>query len=120
MTANNAITDADEPYISYTFSQPWRAERLRSLLAGASAPSVDELAGMQADTVSLQARGWGRLLAGLGPFDDEDAEAARALLAGWDGDLAAGSATALLYACFLRASPRRCTVPCSARRPGRG
>jgi penicillin amidase len=102
MTANNAITGADEPYISYTFSQPWRAERLRSLLAGASAPSADELAGMQADTVSLQARGWGRVLAGLGPLDDEAAEAARALLAGWDGDLAAGSARALLYACFLR------------------
>ena len=37
MTANNVITDADEPYISYTFSQPWRAERLRSLLAGTGA-----------------------------------------------------------------------------------
>jgi penicillin amidase len=103
MTANNAITDADEPYISHTFSQPWRAERLRSLLADAPLLSVDELAAMQADTVSLQASGWGRLLTGLGPFADEAAEAARALLAGWDGDLAAGSATALLYACFLRA-----------------
>jgi penicillin amidase len=103
MTANNAITDADEPYISYTFSQPWRAERLRSLLAGNPALSVDELAGMQADTVSLQAHGWGQLLTGLGPFEDEVAETARVLLAGWDGDLAAGSAAALLYACFLRA-----------------
>src|SRR6202035_3602072 len=65
--------------------------------------SVDELAGMQADTVSLQARGWGRVLTGLGPYANEDAEAARALLAGWDGNLAAGSATALLYACYLRA-----------------
>jgi penicillin G amidase len=103
MTANNTITDADEPYISYTFSQPWRAERLRSLLADSGTLSADELAGMQADTVSLQARGWGRLLTGLGPFEDEDAEAARALLAGFDGDLALGSAAALLYACFLRA-----------------
>jgi penicillin G amidase len=103
MTANNAITDADEPYISHTFSQPWRAERLRSLLADRDQFSVDELAGMQADTVSLQARGWGGLLAEVGPFDDADAEAARALLAGFDGNLATGSAAALLYACFLRA-----------------
>ena len=92
-----------------------RAVRLLHVLpavAGRAAPlaarglgplSADELAGMQADTVSLQARGWGRLLTGLGPFEDEDAEAARALLAGCDGDLAAGSAAALLYACFLRA-----------------
>ena len=103
MTANNAVTDADEPYISYTFSQPWRAERLRSLLADTPVLSADELAGMQADTVSLQARGWGRLLTELGPFEDEDAESARALLAGWDGNLAVTSAAALLYACYLRA-----------------
>jgi penicillin G amidase len=103
MTANNAITDADQPYISYTFSQPWRAERLRSLLAENGSPTAAGLAGMQADTVSLKARGWGTLLAGLGPFENTDAEAARGLLSGFDGDLAAGSAAALLYACFLRA-----------------
>jgi penicillin G amidase len=102
MTANNAITDADQPYISYTFSQPWRAERLRSLLAGPGPFTAGELAGMQADTVSVQAKGWGGLLSGLGPFGDEDAEAARQLLAGRDGDLAADAPWALLYACFLR------------------
>ena len=53
MTANNVVTDADQPYISYTFSQPWRAERLRSLLAETGPLSAAELAGMQADTVSL-------------------------------------------------------------------
>jgi penicillin amidase len=103
MTANNAITDDSQPYISYTFSQPWRAERLRSLLACPGNFSAGELAGMQADTVSVQAQGWGRLLAGLGPFDDENAEAARQLLAGQDGDLAADAPWALLYACFQRA-----------------
>jgi acyl-homoserine lactone acylase PvdQ len=103
MTANNVITDGDEPYISYTFAQPFRAERLRSLLAGAPVLTVAELAGMQADTVSLAARWWGRVLGGLGPFPDGSAEAARVLLAGWDGDLAAGSGAALLYACFQRA-----------------
>jgi penicillin amidase len=103
MTANNAIIDGDSPYLSYTFGQPFRAERLRSLLADSAAPTVDSLAGMQADTVSLAARGWGRLLGSLGPFDDEDAEAARSLLAGFEGDLTAGSAAAMLYACFVRA-----------------
>ncbi|MGD0705511.1 MAG: penicillin acylase family protein [Trebonia sp.] len=102
-TANNAIVDGDSPYLSYTFAQPFRAERLRSLLAGPGTLTVDSLAGMQADTVSLAARGWGRLLASLGPSGNEGAEAARSLLAGFDGDLAAGSAAAMLYACFLRA-----------------
>jgi len=101
-TANHAIVDGDEPYISYTFSQPYRAERLRSVLAGSPALSVAELQGLQADTVSWAARAWIRVLAGLRPFDG-DAEAARAMLAGWDGDLAAGSGPALLFGCFQRA-----------------
>ena len=41
MTANNAIVDGDAPYLSYTFAQPFRAERLRSLLDGAAAPTAD-------------------------------------------------------------------------------
>jgi len=102
MTANNAITDGDEPYISYTFAQPFRAERLRSLLAGRRPLTVPEMAGMQADTVSWAARGWCRVLGGLGPLAGEAAERARALLAGWDGDLTASSAAALLYGCFQR------------------
>lgn len=114
MTANHAIVDGDEPYLSYTFAQPYRAERLRSLLADPGVLTVDELAGMQADTVSWAALAWGRLLAEAGPFaadgDGHDpvsesgrAESARRLLAGFDGDLAPGSAPALLYACFVRA-----------------
>jgi penicillin amidase len=102
MTANNVLTGADAPYISHSFSQPWRAERLRERLAGTGPLSTAHLAAMQADTVSLAARGWGRVLTALGPFANPDAEAARALLAGFDGDLAASSATALLYACFTR------------------
>jgi penicillin G amidase len=103
LTANNAIVDGDSPYLSYTFAQPFRAERLRSLLADSATLTVDSLAGMQADTVSLAARGWGGLLGSLGPFGNDSAEAARSLLAGFDGNLAAGSGAALLYGCFVRA-----------------
>lgn len=101
MTANNAITDGDEPYISYTFAQPFRAERLRCRLAESGAMTVSDLAGMQADTVSLAAAGWARVLGGLG-FSGA-AERARAMLAAWDGDLRADSGPALLYGCFVRA-----------------
>jgi penicillin amidase len=101
MTANNTIVDGDEPYLSYSFAQPFRAERLRGSLAGARILRVDELAGMQADTVSWAALGWCRVLSDLGPFGGPS-EAARAMLAGWDGDLAAGSGPPLLYACFQR------------------
>jgi len=103
MTANNAIIDGDSPYLSYTFAQPFRAERLRSRLAGSAVLTVDELAGMQADTVSWAVAAWGRLLDRAGPFSSRAAESARQLLAGFDGDLATGSAAALLYGCFARA-----------------
>jgi penicillin amidase len=113
MTANNAITDGDAPYISYTFAQPFRAERLRSHLAGSGVLTVSSLADMQADTVSLAATGWTRVLGALetagGPGEsgsaggvEGDAELARAMLAGWDGDLRADSGPALLYGCFVR------------------
>jgi penicillin amidase len=100
MTANNVMTDGDEPYISYTFSQPYRAERLRELLTGSTEHTMASLAAMQADTVSWAARAWASLLrsrAFAGP-----AELAREMLASWDGDLAPGSAPALLYGCFIR------------------
>ncbi|MBV9854755.1 MAG: penicillin acylase family protein [Streptosporangiaceae bacterium] len=105
MTANNVITDGDQPYISYTFSQPFRAERIRERLAAPGPRTAGELAAMQADTVSWAARAWGRLLGGLAPVGPPGdlAETARRMLAGWDGDLAAGSARALLYGCFQRA-----------------
>jgi penicillin G amidase len=101
MTANHAIVDGDEPYISYRFAQPFRAERLRSVLSSSSKLTVAELAGLQEDTVSWAACAWSRLLAGVGPLDGP-AEQARRMLAGWDGDLGAGSAPALLFGCFQR------------------
>jgi penicillin G amidase len=105
MTANNAIVDGDQPYISYTFAQPFRAERLRSRLADPAVHTTAELAGMQADTVSWAARAWSRVLGRLLPLGAgaEPAEAARLMLSGWDGNLAADSPRALLYACFQRA-----------------
>ena len=102
MSANNTIIDGDSPYLSYTFAQPFRAERLRSRLAGPDVHTTEELAGMQADTVSWAAVAWGRLLDGAGPFSGA-AESSRTLLAGFDGNLAADAAAPLLYGCFIRA-----------------
>ena len=106
LTANNVIVDGDQPYISATFTQPFRAERIRERLAAAAAHTSESLAAMQADTVSWAARAWARVLGGLasvGPSADPAAEAARLMLSDWDGDLAAGSARALLHGCFQRA-----------------
>jgi penicillin G amidase len=103
MTANNAVVDGDEPYITHTFSHPFRAERIRRHLTGAERHTTAELAAMQTDTVSWTAQAWSRLLAGMAPVPDEPAEGARQMLAGWDGDLRGDSGEALLYGCFVRA-----------------
>jgi penicillin G amidase len=103
MTANNAIVDGDEPYITHTFSHPFRAERIRQHLTGAERHTTAELAAMQTDTVSWPAVAWTRLLAGMAPLPDEPAERARQMLAAWDGDLRGDCGEALLYGCFVRA-----------------
>jgi penicillin amidase len=103
MTANNTITDGDEPYIAHTFSQPFRAERLRQCLSSPAQHTTESLAALQADVVSWAAQAWSRLLAGLGPQPGDDAERARQMLAGWDGALRGDSGCALLYSCFQRA-----------------
>jgi penicillin amidase len=103
MTANNVIIDGDEPYISYTFSQPFRAERLRQHLSGAERPTTEALAALQSDMVSWAAQAWCRLLGGFGPLAEDSAERARLMLAGWDGELRGESGPALLYGCFQRA-----------------
>ncbi|HEY1918176.1 MAG TPA: penicillin acylase family protein [Streptosporangiaceae bacterium] len=103
MTANNVIAEGDEPYITYSFGHPFRAERIRGLLAATDRHTTEGLAAIQGDVTSWAAQGWGRILTGLSPLPDEGAEQARAMLAGWDGVLDAGSGPALLYGCFLRA-----------------
>lgn len=103
MTANNAIVEGDEPFITYTFSHPFRAERLRQCLTSTERHTTEGLAALQSDMVSWAAQAWGRLLAGIGPLPDNSAERARLMLAGWDGELRGESGRALLYACFQRA-----------------
>ncbi|HEY2575578.1 MAG TPA: penicillin acylase family protein [Streptosporangiaceae bacterium] len=103
MTANNAIVDGDEPYITCTFSHPFRAERLRQCLTATPQHTVAGLAALQGDMTSWAAQAWARLLADLPELVHEDQERARLALAGWGGELRGDSAAALLYGCFTRA-----------------
>ena len=83
------------------------------------------VAGMQADTVSLQARGWVHACSpGSGRSRTRTPRRPRRrwLFPAGTGTLTAGSAKALLYACYLRGpcGGARYTVRCSGPRPGRG
>lgn len=103
LTANNVIREGDAPYISYSFAEPFRAERIRQRLSQSRKLSLTELADLQGDVHSVAAEWWSSALAGHGPYsDDSPAELARRMLSRWDGDLGSESAEALLYGCFRR------------------
>lgn len=105
-TANQAVLPAgEEPYIAHEFAVPSRAERIVEALRSRERFDPEELTALQGDTTSAVARRWSRLLERVGPFKRE-AEAARTLLASWDGDLRPESGAALFYAHFRRAAAR--------------
>ena len=109
-TANQQITPDNVPYVAHSFAVPSRAERLREVLSARERLSPEEIAALQADTVSRPARAWGRLLARVGPFSGA-AERARAMLAGFDGDLRGERPEALFYGCFRQAIARAIFQP---------
>lgn len=98
-TANQRPTEATEPYLAHEFTTPGRSTRIAEALTSKATFAPEEVIRLQADTTSIRARGWAEFLGQCGPFEGV-AERARALLAGWDGNVAGDSAEALLYACF--------------------
>lgn len=100
-TANQKIIDSEEPFIGHTFAPPSRAERIVELLTASDQMTPEQIAAMQGDVLSRPARTWSTLVSSVGPFSG-DAERARQMLAGWNGDLRPESNKALLYAYFKR------------------
>ena len=103
-TANQLNLPADYPYRALKPGFEWpsdaRYRRLAALLAENAAVTLDDCARMQNDLVSLPARRLSRWLATLRPCTG-DAEAARAMLAAWDGTMDADSAAAALFEVWL-------------------
>ena len=89
-SANNTIAaDPDAPYVGIDVAPPWRALRITAGLDGARHATVDDMAALQRDLVSLPAA---RLAARL------DWEPLR----GWDGTMDRDSPAAAAYAVFRR------------------
>ena len=89
LTANHRITPPGYArHISAEWQPPYRAERIRSLLEATPRHDVPSFARIQADVVSLAMRELMPGLAATRPRSDE-AKRALALLARWDGAMAA-------------------------------
>jgi penicillin G amidase len=90
-SANNRILAADDgPYLSLDMAAPWRATRIVDRLATMSGATIDDMAALHRDVVSLPARRIARLLGDWAP------------LAGWDGQLTADSTAAAAYSVLRR------------------
>jgi penicillin G amidase len=90
-SANNQIlAAAGGPYIGLDVAAPWRARRIVKTLSGLSGATVEDMAALHRDVVSIPARRIARLLAEWAP------------LAGWDGQMEPGSTAAAAYSVLRR------------------
>jgi penicillin G amidase len=90
-SANNQIVASDTgPYIGLDVAAPWRARRIVTTLSGLSGATVDDMAALHRDVVSIPGRRIARLLGEWAP------------LAGWDGQMQVGSTPAAAYSVLRR------------------
>ena len=90
-SANNRIVAAEDgPYIGLDVAAPWRASRIVDTVSKLQDATVDDMAALHRDVVSLPARRFARLLTDWAP------------LAGWDGQLTADSTAAAAYSVLRR------------------
>jgi penicillin amidase len=103
-TANhNTLGPVSPPNIGYSsWSAPARINRIREVLSGKKALTVDDLARLQHDPTPWNAEQLVPLLRPLA-FKDEATERARTMLVGWDRRLTQDSAAAALYVAWEQA-----------------
>ncbi len=91
-TANSFLPVPQPSWFEGDFDTPFRADRIRELLAARSDWDVDSLATIQRDVTSLWSR---RLVALIGTGYGGDAGRASGVLAAWDGTMAPTGPSAL-------------------------
>ena len=102
VTANHKITPPGyRPFLSFDWFLPYRADRIEEMLAARERHSLATFAAMQADVRSRLARELLDTARAARPRE-EGGRAAQALLANWDGDMAAGSAAPLVFSAWYR------------------
>ncbi len=111
VTANNRVASTLPPTIASGFWEPpYRATRITQLLGQIRHAQPEDMVGIQADVLSLQAAG---ILAHLvrpivHDLNDPHAREAASLLLTWDCQMLADSAAAALYHLFYQELLQRC------------
>ena len=105
VAANDRLVPAEGPLrLSSAWMPPYRGERIRELLGEKDRLAVSDLARVQTDVVSLEARRYrealARVEADLRRLDPQAAEIGRRYLRHWDGRVTPDSASAAFFALF--------------------
>ena len=101
VTANQRSVGRDYPHsVSYSWTSPYRHERITELLEGCNRPEVEEFQRIQMDLYSRRAEGLLPTILGFAYRAPEAREAA-ATLDAWDRRMSADSAGAAVFQVFL-------------------
>jgi penicillin amidase len=102
-TANNKIVPDSYPYLlTHDWDLPYRVERIEAGLGDTPRQSIETMAALQGDVVSLTARHLVPLMLASTPADDR-AKAAMDLLSHWDAKMLADRPEPLIFMAWLRA-----------------
>ncbi|MGZ5066874.1 MAG: penicillin acylase family protein [Usitatibacter sp.] len=102
VTANDKITPPGyKPFVSVDWFPPYRAERIRALLAERDKHSMDSFARIQGDVRSRLAVEFLPFAAAAQPATQAGRNA-QAMLAGWQGDMTMDSAAPLVFTAWYR------------------
>jgi penicillin amidase len=99
-TANSRIADADYPhYLGLDYAPDFRTRRIVTRLQDLRGATVEDMAGIHADRVSIPAGSLVELASRIEPLD-AGSRAALALLRRWNGSMDPDSAAPTVYAAF--------------------
>jgi penicillin amidase len=100
VTANNRIVGTDYPYyIALDFAPEYRARRIVERVKSMTRATVEDMASVHAERVSIPAQTFVKLLADVQPLDELSARA-KAKLAGWNGSMERDSVAPTIYSAF--------------------
>ena len=107
VTANNRIVDDSyQHYIGIEFSPEFRARRIAERIQQLNDATVEDMASVHGDEVSMPAQAFVRLLSNVQPLDDLSADARQRLLA-WDGTMDRDAVEPSIYSAFRLKLNRR-------------
>ena len=103
VTANNRIAGSEYPHhLSLEYAPDYRARRITERIGPLDNATVDDMAAVHAERVSIPGTVYARLLGRIDPLEG-NAERARQLVAAWDGSMERDSAAPAIYSATRRA-----------------